>query len=115
MPRPNSAFLQLPKLHFNAVEPGITPGTGLGGDANVILRFVFGRVLTLFPPFRQYRSTPERAAHVISKVVTDQSGKTGIYYDEKGKPMTGSALVQDTKFQDLVIKETRDFLAKHTV
>jgi len=106
---------EFPKLHFNAVEPGITPGTGLGGDANVILRFVFGRVLTLFPPFRQYRSTPERAAHVISKVVTDQSGKTGIYYDEKGKPMTGSALVQDTKFQDLVIKETRDFLAKHTV
>jgi len=104
-----------PRLRFNAVEPGITPGTGLGGDANAILRFLFSRVITLFPPFVKYRSTPERAAQVITKIVTDESGRTGIYYDEKGQPMLGSTLVQDPKFQDLVVAETRAFLAKAQV
>ena len=102
---------ETPRLHFNAIEPGITPGTGLGGDANVVLRFLFGQVLTAFPPFRQYRSTPERAAQVITKVIINDTGKTGIYYNEKGQPMIGSQLVQDTKFQDRVVAETRAFLA----
>ena len=103
---------EIPRLHFNAVEPGITPGTGLGGDANGVLRFIFGRILTLFPPFAQYRSTPKKAAQVITKILIDESGKTGIYYDEKGQPMLGSALAQDPIFQDLVINETRAFLSK---
>ena len=29
-----------PRIHFNAVEPGFAPGTGLGRDANAFLRFV---------------------------------------------------------------------------
>jgi hypothetical protein len=45
-------------------------------------------------------------------VLTDESGKTGIYYDEKGHAMLGSTLVQDPKFQDLIISETRAFLLK---
>lgn len=101
-----------PRLCFNAVEPGITPGTGLSRDANIVLRFLFGQVLTLFPPFNKYRSTPERAAQVITKILTDVSGnKTGIYYDEKGQPMLGSQLVRNPKFQDLVVAETRTLLA----
>jgi NAD(P)-dependent dehydrogenase (short-subunit alcohol dehydrogenase family) len=100
------------RLRFNALEPGITPGTGLGGDANGILRFIFGRIITLFPPFAQYRSTPEQAAQVITKIVTDASGQTGIYYDEKGRPMRGAALVHEPKFQDKVVAETREFLSK---
>lgn len=103
---------ETPRLRFNAIEPGITPGTGLSRDANVVLRFLFGQVLTSFPPFSQYRSTPERAAQVITKVLTDDSGKTGIYYDEKGQPMLGSAQVRDPEFQDRVVTETRDFLSK---
>ena len=100
-----------PRLHFNAVEPGITPGTGLGRDGNVVLRFLFGQVLTLLPPFSKYRSTPQRAARVITKILTDESGKSGVYYDEKGRPMLGSALVRDSKFQDRVVAETRALLA----
>ncbi len=103
---------ETPRLHFNAVEPGITAGTGLGGDANAFLRFLFGRVITLFPPFAQYRSTPQKAARVITKILTDESGKTGVYYDEKGEPMLASEQVQDTKFQDRVVAETRALLAK---
>jgi len=99
-----------PRLRINAVEPGITPGTGLGG-ANAIVSFIFGQIVTRLPPFRQYRSTPERAAHIITKILTDQSGKTGTYYDEKGEPMSGSALAHDHEFQNRVIAETRAFLA----
>jgi NAD(P)-dependent dehydrogenase (short-subunit alcohol dehydrogenase family) len=102
---------ETPRLRFNAIEPGINPGTGLGGgDANIAMRFLF-QVLTLFPPFVKYRSTPKRTARVITKILTDQSGKTGVYYDEKGQPMLGSALVQEPKFQDLVVAETRALLA----
>jgi len=101
------------KLHFNAVEPGITHGTGLGGeDTNAILRFVFGHIMAIIPPFSHYSSTPKKSAKVITEVLTDTSGKTGIYFDEKGKPMLGSELSQDPKFQDLVVAETRDFLSK---
>lgn len=103
---------ETPRLCFNAVEPGITPGTGLGRDANIVLRFLFGQVLTLFPPFVKYRSTPKRAAQVITKILTNESDNTGTYYDEKGEPMLGSALVRDTRFQDRVVAETRALLSK---
>jgi NAD(P)-dependent dehydrogenase (short-subunit alcohol dehydrogenase family) len=101
---------ETPRLRFNAVEPGITPGTGLSRDANIVLRFL-GQVITLFPPFVKYRSTPKRAAQVITKILTDESDNTGIYYDEKGQPMLGSALVRDARFQDRVVAETRALLS----
>ena len=31
---------EIPRLRFNAVEPGFSPATGLGRDANVFLRFL---------------------------------------------------------------------------
>jgi NAD(P)-dependent dehydrogenase (short-subunit alcohol dehydrogenase family) len=102
---------ETPRLRFNAVEPGITPGTRLGREANVALRFLFAQILTLFPPFAQYRSTPGRAARVITKILTDKSGSTGVYYDEKGEPMQGSPPVRDPNFQDRVVAETRALLA----
>lgn len=105
---------EIPRLRFNAVEPGITPGTGLGRDANIILRFLFGHVLSLMPPFVRYRSTPKRAAGVITKILTDKSENTGIYFDERGQPMLGSSLVRDTKFQERVVAETRALLATNS-
>jgi hypothetical protein len=44
---------------------------------------------------------------VITKIMIDASGQTGVYYDEGGHPMRGSALVRDPKFQDRVVAETR--------
>lgn len=102
---------ETPRLRFNAVEPGITPGTGLGGP-NVLLGLLFRYVITLLPPFAQYRSTPERTARVIAAILTDESGKTGTYYDEKGRPMLGSEFARDPKFQERVVAETRALLAK---
>jgi hypothetical protein len=36
---------------------------------------------------------------LITKVLVNESGETGVYYDEKGHPMLGSALLRDPKFQ----------------
>lgn len=103
---------ETPRLRFNMVEPGITPGTGLSRDTNPVLGYIFGLVMKFIPPFSKYSSTPKKAAKVITKILTDTSDKTGIYYDEKGQPMQGSDLLKDVKFQERVVSETRALLAK---
>ena len=101
---------ETPRLRFFAVEPGINPSTGLGG-ANAFLRFLFGQVITRLPPFSRYRSTSQRAAQVISNILTKETAKTGSYFDERGEQMRGSAQVHDPVFQDRVLAETRALLA----
>lgn len=101
------------RLHFNAVEPGITRGTGLGAEStNAIVHFLFGYLMAIIPPFSRYSSTPEKSAKVIVKILMDESGQTGVYFDEKGHPMMGSELSRDPKFQDRVVEETRALLEK---
>jgi len=102
---------ETPRLRFNAVEPGFNPGTGLGRDANIALRFLAQYVLSPLAPFIKYWSTPQRAARVITEVLTDESDQTGVYYDENGKPMVGSAQVRDPAFADRIVAETRALLA----
>jgi NAD(P)-dependent dehydrogenase (short-subunit alcohol dehydrogenase family) len=104
------------RLRFNAVEPGVNVNTGLGGgDVNVFVRFLAKFVLPLLVPllmpFMKFLSTPKRAALVITELLTNPSGQTGVYYDESGQPFQGSALVSDPKFQDRVVAETRAFLS----
>ena len=99
-----------PRLHFNAVEPGFNPGTSLGRDANLFLRLLLKYVLTLFAPHVKYWSTPQQAARVIMKVLMNESGANGVYYDDKGNPMLGSTRVRDPKFQNRVVSETRALL-----
>lgn len=100
---------ETPRLHFNAVEPGLNMTTGLG-DANVFVRLLILLLIPLLRPFIKIMSTPEKAARVITGIVTDASGHTGVYYDERGRPMRGSVLVHDPKFQDRVVAETRALL-----
>ncbi len=102
---------ETPRLRFNAVEPGFSPGSDLGRDANIALRLLSKYVMSPLAPFIKYWSTPKRAARVITTVLTDATNRTGVYYDENGKPMRGSAQVQDPAFQDRVVAETRDLLA----
>ncbi|HEY2401176.1 MAG TPA: SDR family NAD(P)-dependent oxidoreductase [Steroidobacteraceae bacterium] len=104
---------ETPRLHFNAVEPGLNPTTGLG-EANFLLRLVARVLVPLFRPFIKIMSTPEKAARVIVGIVTDATGKTGVYYDERGRPMRGSVLVHDPGFQARVVAETRSLLATVT-
>ncbi|WP_436488771.1 SDR family NAD(P)-dependent oxidoreductase [Chitinophaga sp. ARDCPP14] len=103
---------ETPRLHINAIEPGFIPNTGLGRDANGFLRFIGNYLLPLVAPYIKYWSTPKRAARLETALLTSESGKTGIYYDEKGLPMLGSMLVQDPKFQELVVAETRTLLSR---
>ncbi len=100
-----------PRLYINAVEPGFTPNTGLGREANGFLRFLANYILPLVAPHVKYWSTPKRAARVITKILINQSGQTGIYYDEGGHPMIGSELVRDPKFTSRVVAETRALLS----
>lgn len=106
---------ETPRLHFNAVEPGVTPATGLGRDANALVRLLSKTVIPvlvpLLMPFMKYLSTPKRAGRVITKILLNPTGETGIYYDEGGRPMLGSTLVRDPKFTDRVVAETRVLLA----
>ena len=107
---------ETPRLHFNAIEPGLNPTTGLGGaDVGAFMRFLQRRIIPLFVPllrpFIKILSTPKQAARVITKILIDASNQTGVYYDEKGAPMLGSTLVRDPKFQDRVVAETRSLLA----
>lgn len=102
---------ETPRLRFNAVEPGFSPGSNLGRDANAALRFLSKYVLSPLAPFIKYWSTPQLAGRMIAKVLTDDTNRTGVYYDENGTPMVGSTQVRDTAFQDRVVAETRALLA----
>ncbi len=105
---------EIPRLRFNAVEPGFNPGTSLGRDATPFLRFLLKYVLPLFAPHVKYWSIPKQAARVIAKVLMNESGETGRYYDDKGEPMLGSVLVRDPKFTARVVAETRALLAERS-
>lgn len=100
------------RLRFIAVEPGFNPGTGLGRDANVALRVLAKYVLAPLAPLIKYWSTPKHAARLLAGVLTSQSHQSGVYYDENGKPMLGSAQVRDAAFSDRVVAETRALLAR---
>jgi hypothetical protein len=62
-------------------------------------------------PFVPWLRTPKQAARVITRIVTDPSGKTGIYYDERGEPKVASVEVRDPAFSARVVAETRALLA----
>jgi NAD(P)-dependent dehydrogenase (short-subunit alcohol dehydrogenase family) len=100
-----------PRLHFNAVEPGFSPATGLSRDANVLLRLLGKYVLSPLAPFIKYWSTPALAAKIITNATLNEPGATGVYYDDRGQPMLGSTLVRDPEFQDRVVAETRALLS----
>jgi hypothetical protein len=94
----------------------LNPTTGLGaGDVGAFVRFLqtflIPLLVQLLMPFIKILRTPKRAARMITKVLIDASGQTGVYYDEGGHAMQGSALVGDPKFQDCVIAETRALLS----
>lgn len=103
---------ETPRLRFIAVEPGFNPGTGLGRDANAVLRFLATHVLAPLAPLVKYWSTPKRAARLLVDALTGQSYQSGVYLDENGKPMLGSAQVRDAAFSDRFVAETRALLAQ---
>jgi NAD(P)-dependent dehydrogenase (short-subunit alcohol dehydrogenase family) len=100
-----------PRLRFNAVEPGFNPGTSLGQrDVNPLVRFLARFVFGPIAPLIKGGSTSKRAGRVITQVLIDGSGQSGIYYDERGRPMQGSAQVHDPDFTARIVAETRALL-----
>jgi NAD(P)-dependent dehydrogenase (short-subunit alcohol dehydrogenase family) len=101
---------EYPRLRFNAIEPGVNPGSNLGRDmhpALVAVSKVLAPVMQLMPHY----TTPKKAAKVITRILTGASTETGVYFDENGDPMKGSQQVHDPAFQDRVVAETRALLA----
>jgi NAD(P)-dependent dehydrogenase (short-subunit alcohol dehydrogenase family) len=101
---------EIPRLRFNAIEPGFNPGTDLGREANLAVRLLLRYVASPFAPWIRYWSTPKHAGRVVATVLTDGGESTGIYYDDNGRPMLGSSLVRDPAFQDRVVNDTRALL-----
>ncbi|HEX4090529.1 MAG TPA: SDR family NAD(P)-dependent oxidoreductase [Trebonia sp.] len=106
---------EMPRLRFNAVEPGFSPGTDLGRDSNVVLRLVMKYALSPLAPHIRYMGNPKSAARVIVGALTADGDGTGVYYDERGRPMQGSTLARDPAFGDRVVAETRELLARVAV
>jgi NAD(P)-dependent dehydrogenase (short-subunit alcohol dehydrogenase family) len=101
-----------PRLRINAIEPGLMPMTSLGRDAPPHVHFFATRILPLLSPFIKHLTTPQRAARVLTKVLLNESGKTGVYYDESGRPMPGSEQSRDPTFTARVVAETRALVEK---
>ncbi|MGI3780899.1 MAG: SDR family NAD(P)-dependent oxidoreductase [Janthinobacterium lividum] len=102
-----------PRLRFRAIEPGVNPGSNLGSDAPAavhLLAKALAPALSALPHF----TTSTRAARVISRIVTDPSKATGLYYDEDGETMRASAQVSDPAFCDRYVRESRDLVATVT-
>ena len=110
---------EMPRLRINAVEPGLSPTTGLGhrsGRLSVrFFRYVVAPVLVwLLMPFIGILTTPRRAGRLMTDLVLNASAATGMYYDERGRPMNASSRVRDPQFQQRVLAETRLLLSGAT-
>lgn len=101
---------EYPRLRFNAVEPGVNPGSNLGRDMHPALVAV-GKALAPVMQLMPHYTTPKKAAVVITRILTSEKPDTGVYFDENGEPMRGSTQVHDEAFQDRVVAETRALLA----
>ena len=102
---------EFPRLRFSAIEPGVNPGSNLSRDSNAVVVFIAKYLFSPIAPLFPYFTTPRRAARVITTIVTDGSASTGVYFDEKGRPMRGSRDAHDPVFQDRYVAETRALLA----
>lgn len=103
--------LQHPHLCFNAMEPGIMFNTGLHKNMNRFFSILAYYLVPLLVPFVKVLSTPQRAARLITDIMTDASNQSGCYFDESGHIMQGSKLVHDQQFQKRVVSETRTLLS----
>jgi NAD(P)-dependent dehydrogenase (short-subunit alcohol dehydrogenase family) len=105
---------EYPRLRFNAIEPGVNPGSNLGRDMHPVLVAISKALAPVLQVMPHY-TTPKKAGRVIARVLTSQTAETGMYFDENGDPMRGSKQVHDPAFQDRVVAETRALLASlHT-
>jgi NAD(P)-dependent dehydrogenase (short-subunit alcohol dehydrogenase family) len=107
---------ETPRQRFSAVTPGLIPTTGLvrrdaKGLGGWVSKYLSSLLVLLLRPFMKFLNTPKQAARVITKILMDESGRTGTYFNQRGHPILGSALVCDPNFQDRVVSETRALLA----
>jgi NAD(P)-dependent dehydrogenase (short-subunit alcohol dehydrogenase family) len=81
---------ETPRLHFNAIEPGLNLTTGLGGSEvgpflHFLQRFVIPLLVSLLMPFIKILSTPKQAAHVITSGCRKNVGRRGRWMRARGR------------------------------
>ncbi len=103
-----------PRLHINAIEPGVMLATGLHGHMSTGRKILISVLVPVLLPFVKVLNTPKRAARVFRRILNDTAGATGVYFDEGGHQMNGSAFVRDTDCQNRVVAETRALLANRS-
>lgn len=102
-----------PELKINALEPGLTLGTGLGTeDASPAVKFLARHVLPALAPLAarfKYMSTPKIAGGNIARLITAVETNGG-YYNEKGGEQIASHAIQQADFCLKVTEELRTFI-----
>ena len=87
----------------------MNPASNLGSDVPPALHVSHGTVAGVVAPPALHDA--KRAAKIIVRIVTDPSDASGVYYDENGRPMSGSTQIQDPAYADRYVTESRDLLA----
>lgn len=103
---------EYPHLNINAMEPGIMFNTGLHNNMSPLFVATARYLVPILAHLVKVLSTPQRAAKIISNIMTGQASATGQYYDEGGHVMQGSQQVHDNSFQQRVVDETRTLIAQ---
>ncbi|MBS0276091.1 MAG: SDR family NAD(P)-dependent oxidoreductase [Proteobacteria bacterium] len=102
-----------PRLRVNAVEPGLIMNTGLSRHASLRMRIRAHVIFPLVQPFVKAMSTQSKASRLLARLMRNDAGATGIYYDESGDAMKQTSQeVRDPDFTKRVVAETRALLAE---
>jgi protochlorophyllide reductase len=100
-----------PELYAAGLDPGLMTGTGLARSYPAALARVYGALapaLALLP----FASTPERSAAVLASLLFDDPppAPSGAVLDHRGRPARRSARAADERFQDEVLRASRELL-----
>ncbi len=107
---------ETPRLHFNAIEPGLNPTTGLGGSdvgafVRLLQRFVIPILVPLLIPFFKNLEHSE-ASRARDFQNHDRCVRSGRCLLRRGWPPDARlCTLHDPKFQDRVVAETRALLS----
>jgi NAD(P)-dependent dehydrogenase (short-subunit alcohol dehydrogenase family) len=101
-----------PQLRINALEPGFAPATSLGRDANIVVQWIAKYLLGPLAPHMKYGSSPKRSGKLMADLMTGGGSESGVYFDEKGRPMNPSRQVQDSAFRQRVLSEIRTLVER---
>jgi NAD(P)-dependent dehydrogenase (short-subunit alcohol dehydrogenase family) len=99
-------------VRFLTLDPGMLPGTSLVRTAPWWVRWSWSTVLRALVPVLGDASTPERAAAVVRRLLTDRNPHRSDVYDRTGAPSTRVwSTARDPALADRALDESLALLA----